>query len=736
MQLVHNTRLALTFLFVYAALVGAPNVASYAEDATNADIVVMSFDGDDYGDWTVEGTAFGDAPARGTLPGQMNVSGFQGAGLVNSYVGGDNSTGTLTSPRIEITRPYVNFLIGGGCHPGLSFELLVDGQVVRSAAGPNVQPGGSEKLDWSTWDVSEFQGKYGVFRVVDVAKGGWGHINVDEITLSVKKRSGLAFTRELEVVDRYLLLPIKSDGVQEYWVRIVVDGTAVREFQAKLAFVGQTPNSADFNACVDMTPYLGKSCKIIVEKAEEDSDFAPFVFSDELYGGAASYDEKYRPQFHFSPRFGWTNDPNGLVFYNGRYHLFYQHNPFSVNWGNMTWGHATSVDLMTWTEEGDELYPDKFGTIFSGSGAVDYKNTTGFQTDPNGLPPLVVMYTYNGPSMRYGEPASQALAYSLDDGKTFTKYEGNPTLPHIIGGNRDPKIFWYEPTQRWIVALYLDGEDYALFESQDLKSWRELCRIEKLGCSECPDIFELPVDGDESNKLWVFWGGNGKYLLGKFDGKTFERVSEPLNAKWGGNDYAAQSYSDTPGRRIQFAWMQGGSYPGMPFNQQFTVPRELTLRTCSEGVRLCVNPVKEVAEIREKELTLRAEDTATGRVWNPTERTPQEYDLLDVEATIKVGDATHFTLALRGQTYEFDVAGKTMKYGEVVAPLAIVDGAVTLRIVLDRTSIEIFANGGESQIASCFVPKDENDSPILETTGAVETSARVWTMRKTMKLSK
>ncbi len=733
MQLCQLTRTALSLCVGCAAIIGAFERSSYADDQGNADVVVMNFDGDDYGDWKVEGTAFGQAPARGTLPGQMNVSGFKGAGLVNSFVGGDDSTGRLTSPSFEICRPYINFLIGGGGHPGLSFELLVDGKVVRSAAGPNVQPGGSEALDWSTWDVSEFQGCRGVLRVVDDAKGGWGHINVDEITLSAKKRAGISFAREMKVTARYLLLPIKSSGEQEPWVRIEVDGETVREFFASLAFNDQKMEDSDFNACVDMTPYLDKTCKVIVEKMDEDADLAPFVFTDKLYGGAPSYDEKYRPQFHFSPRFGWTNDPNGLVFYNGRYHLFFQHNPFGVHWGNMTWGHATSDDLMTWVEEGDELYPDPLGTIFSGSAAVDVNNTTGFQTDPNGLPPLVLMYTYNGPSMRYGNPASQALAYSLDDGKTFTKYEGNPTLPHVIGGNRDPKIFWYEPTKRWITALYLDGEDYALFESEDLKSWNELCRIEKLGCSECPDIFELPVDGDETNKLWVFWGGNGKYLLGKFDGKTFERVSEPLDAKWGGNDYAAQSYSDTPGRRIQFSWMQGGAYPGMPFNQQFTVPRELTLRTCADGVRLCINPVAEVAQIREKEVDLQVADTANGRVWSPREGVSSDYDLLDVEATIKVGNAEKFELELRGQKYEFDVASKTVKYGEVVAPLPVVDGVVTLRIVLDRASIELFLNAGESQIAACFVSQDENDAPILRTSGAIDASARVWTTRKTMK---
>ena len=703
-----------------------------AEDAAKAprrdDVVVMNFDEDDYGDWTIEGEAFGAAPAKGTLPGQMSVSGFAGSGLANTFYQGDKTQGKATSPEFVIERPYVNFLIGGGGVPGLSFDLLIDGEVARTATGPNLNPGGSEALDWATWDVSELQGKKCVFRIVDEATGGWGHINVDQIAFSDKRRAGMQHEREMVVEKPYLLFPVKQDDTRSYWIKIEVDGVVVREFTTRLALATQPLSPADYNACVDMSPWLGKTCKFVVEKADEDIDFAPITFSDELYGGAASYDEKYRPQFHFSPRFGWTNDPNGLVYYNGEYHLFFQHNPFGVIWGNMTWGHATSPDLLHWTERGDAIYPDELGTIFSGSGAVDVNNTTGFQTDPNGPAPLVFMYTYNGPSMRYGNPASQALAYSLDSGKTLTKYEGNPTLPHIVGGNRDPKIFWYEPTQRWIVALYLDGEDYALFESKDLKSWTELCRIEKLGCSECPDIFELPVDGDDNNRLWVFWGGDGKYLLGKFDGKTFTRVTEPLNTKWGGNDYAAQSYSDTPGRRVQFSWMSGGEYPGMPFNQQFTVPRELSLATTPDGVRLRIYPVEEVATLRDEEVELERETQDGAAIYRAT-KGETNLDLLDAELEIGQGDLPkQFSISLRGKKIEFDVAAQTMTYDGIVAPCAFGNG-LSLRLILDRTSIEIFANGGLSQISACFVPEDENAAPVLETRGLTELDAKVWTMK-------
>ncbi|MBQ9812749.1 MAG: glycoside hydrolase family 32 protein [Thermoguttaceae bacterium] len=697
--------------------------------AAEGDVIVADFEGGDYGNWTVEGEAFGKAPAPGTLPGQMNVSGHLGKGLVNSYYNGDGTTGKMTSPEIEITKPYINFLIGGGGHDGTRFELVVDGEVARLERGPNVNPGGSETLDWATWEVSDLIGKKAFFRIVDEEVGGWGHINVDQIMLSDKKKANLANVRDVVVEKRYLVLPIKQTNPR-YWVKIEVDGAVEREFEAQLALEGDEPASADFSAYVDLNPWVGKTMKFVVEKADEELNFAKLTFSDVLFDGKPGYDEKYRPQFHFSPRTGWTNDPNGLVYHDGQYELFFQHNPFATSWGNMTWGHATSPDLLHWTELGDAIYPDRLGTIFSGSGAVDVNNTTGFQTDPDGPAPLVFMFTQNGPNMRYGEPASQNLAYSLDGGKTLVKYPGNPTLPHMIGGNRDPKIFWHDGTQRWITALYLDGEDYALFASKDLKSWEQLCVIEKLGCSECPDIFELAVDGDESNKLWVFWGGNGKYLLGEFDGTNFKKLTEPLDAKWGGNDYAAQTYSDTPGRRIQFSWMNGGEYPGMPFNQQFTVPRELTLRATPDGVRLNTYPVVEVESLRDQKLDLSKKAVDGSVDYVPAGGVSSGYDLLDAELTLTPGDAKTIVVELRGQKIELNFGEKTMKYADVVAPLAVVDNNVKLRLVLDRMSLEIFANGGLSQIAKCFVPEDQNDAPVLKVSKDCLDSCDVWTMKR------
>ena len=232
------------------------------------------------------------------------------------------------------------------------------------------------------------------------------------------------------------------------------------------------------------------------------------------------YHERYRPQFHFTPMKNWTNDPNGLVFYKGEYHLFFQHNPTGINWGNMTWGHAVSPDLVHWKQLDNAIEPDKLGTIFSGSAVVDWDNTAGFQTGDEKV--IACIYT------SAGNPFTQSIAYSNDRGRTWKKYEKNPVLKHIIGGNRDPKVFWHAPTKKWVMALYLDGDKYALFTSPNLKEWTKLSDVAPSGGSECPDIFQLAVDGDSKNTKWVFWAGNGNYLIGVFDGTHVHQGSRPV----------------------------------------------------------------------------------------------------------------------------------------------------------------------------------------------------------------
>ena len=420
-----------------------------------------------------------------------------------------------------------------------------------------------------------------------------------------------------------------------------------------------------------------------------------------------AYKETYRPQFHFTPKTNWTNDPNGLIFYKGEYHLFFQHNPFGIDWGNMTWGHAVSRDLVHWKQLPHALHPDELGTIFSGSGVVDWNDTGGFQTGDESV--LVNFYTSAGSHAPKEVPFTQSIAYSNDRGRSWTKYEGNPVIEHIARDNRDPKVIWHEPTQKWVMALYLDQNDYALFGSTNLKEWTRLSDLQ-IPDTECPDIFELPVDGDPDNTRWVFWGAAGKYYVGSFDGTTFTPEGDVRRSDHGANFYAAQTWSDVPesdGRRIQIAWMSGSKPPDMPFNQQMSFPCELTLRTTSDGIRLHREPVAEIENIHTythawSDLPLKpGEDLLAGLTG----------ELFDIRAEIALDDAAAVGFNIRGQDVRYDVAEQQLTFLERSGPLAPRNGKISLQILVDRISIEAFGNAGELSMTSYFLP-DLNNADI------------------------
>ncbi len=417
-----------------------------------------------------------------------------------------------------------------------------------------------------------------------------------------------------------------------------------------------------------------------------------------------AYKEAYRPQFHFTPKTNWTNDPNGLIYYKGEYHLFFQHNPSGINWGNMTWGHAVSTDLVHWKQLPHALHPDELGTIFSGSGVVDWKNTSGFQTGDEAV--LVNFYTSAGSHAPEPVPFTQSIAYSNDRGRTWIKYEGNPVIEHIVGSNRDPKVIWHEPTQKWVMALYLDKNDYSLFGSTNLKAWTKLSDLQ-IPDTECPDIFELAVDGDPERTKWVFWGAAGKYYVGNFDGTTFTPDGEAHRSDYGANFYAAQTWSDVPesdGRCIQIAWMSGSSPPDMPFNQQMSFPCSLTLRTTSAGIRLHREPVVEIENIRAythawSDLTLKPEEDPLAGLTG---------ELFDIRAEIALNDATDVGFKIRGQDVCYNVAAQQLTCLERSGPLVPKDGKIRLQILVDRISIEAFGNGGELSMTAYFLPDLEN----------------------------
>ncbi len=423
-----------------------------------------------------------------------------------------------------------------------------------------------------------------------------------------------------------------------------------------------------------------------------------------------SYDESHRPQFHFTAQRNWLNDPNGLLFYAGEYHLFFQHNPDGINWGNMTWGHAVSPDLVHWRQLEHALLPDRLGTMFSGSAVVDWDNSAGFQTGAEKA--LVAIYTAAGSTSAesQGQSYTQCIAFSNDRGRTWTKYAGNPVLPQLRSGNRDPKVLWHAPSQQWIMTLFLDKADYAFFASRDLKSWQHLQDMTVPGCAECPDFFELAVDGDPGRCKWVWTAANGRYLIGDFDGRQFVQESGPHPADWGRNYYAVQTFSDIPandGRRIQIAWMSGGAYPGMPFNQQMNFPTELTLHETPDGLRLRRQPVREIALLRAASHRLAGHCVSPGQ--NPLANLAG--DCFEIEADIDLGSATAVGFRCRNETVAYSVAdGRLRCLGQTAELPANAARRLRLRILLDRTSLEVFAADGSAVMTSCFLPDPADHS--------------------------
>ncbi len=672
------------------ALVAVVAFTSIGED--RPDRVIADFEGTTYAPWIAEGTAFGPGPARGALPGQMAVTGFEGKGLVNSFAGGDDSTGTLTSPPFAIERRSLNFLIGGGKYPGETcLDLVVDGSVARTATGPNDRPGGSERLDWASWDVGDLVGKSAVLRVVDRRKGGWGHINVDQIVQSDRSRGVVTLARVLDAERRYLLLPV-DEGAPIRRVKIALDGKVVRDFDIKLA-----EGKPGFASFLDLAPFLGKRLRIETTLPADSKALERIGQSDEVPDEANLYREPGRPQFHFTSRRGWLNDPNGLVFFDGEYHLFYQHNPYGWDWGNMHWGHAVSPDLVRWSELPIALTPREHGDwAFSGSAVVDRANTSGFGTAT--APPLVAAYTSTG--------RGECIAYSLDRGRTWSEYAGNPVVKH---SGRDPRLLRFEPTKRWIMAVYDEGEGRRaidFYSSPDLKAWTFESRSD--GYFECPDFFELPVEGEPGRKLWVLSAADGEYRLGRFDGKTFTPEPGGKHRLWHGNFYAAQTFSDEPkGRRVQIGWAQGITFPGMPFNQQMSIPCELTLRKAEDGVRMFARPVAEVESLRTgTRLATRSEG---GLGSGSEDGLGPVGDLLDISALADVGPSGQLTMTLPGVVIGYDVGRRVLTCNGTSAPLSPVDGTIALRVLVDRGSVEVFANDGRLAISKGLGPKGGGD---------------------------
>ena len=673
--------------------------------AAEPDIVIGDFEGKDFGAWKSEGEAFGPGPATGAFPGQKPVSGFNGNGFANSDFKGDKGTGRLQSPEFVIQRSHIRFLIGGGVRfpKQTCMNLLLDGKPARTATGRF----SGEGLKYAEWEVADLKGRAASIEILDAATGSGGHIMVDNIVQTDRALREAAF--EIPVTQNYLLLPIKNGGLKTAF-QVLVDGVKVRAQDVALAI----DTNPDWWAFDDISAFHGKKLTIKAEDKlpEELADRMPTVFrqGDHPVANGDIYREALRPQFHFSPMRGWTNDPNGLAYFNGEYHLFYQANPFGLDSWNKHWGHAVSPDLVHWTELPPAIHPLN-GGAHSGGAFVDHGNKLGFGKGTEDT--LFVSYT----------GAGERIAVGTGHALTLTDIPGNPVLTHI---GRDPKIFRYEPQHKWVMVVYEEGQPtgYAFYDSHDLKSWRRVSCIE--GGNECPEFFEMQVEG-ESVRKWVLYGCelraqtvNGRtvtrgaksaYMVGTFDGEKFTPETDFIRAHSGPSFYAAQTFADAPnGRRIMLAWLQGAVFPGMPFSQAMTVPLELKLRRAADGLRLCFSPVPELDQLhgasREgKDLSIADANALLSGV-------PSE--LLDIHLDIATGKSGKFTLTVRGNAITVDTSAMEISCKDRKAKLASADRRVGLRILVDRGALELYTDDGRTGMAFGGDIYSDNKPPQLD----------------------
>ncbi|NII25902.1 glycoside hydrolase family 32 protein [Pseudoflavitalea sp. X16] len=452
------------------------------------------------------------------------------------------------------------------------------------------------------------------------------------------------------------------------------------------------------------------------------------------------YREKHRPQVHFSPKEKWTNDPNGMVYHNGIYHLFFQYYPGSTIWGPMHWGHATSTDLVHWQEQPIALYPDSLGYIFSGSAVVDKNNTSGF--GKNGQVPLVAIFTHHDPK---GEKEGrnnfqhQSIAYSLDNGKTWTKYAGNPVLKNPgITDFRDPKVMWYEPQKKWVMTL-ATKDHITFYSSPDLKNWTKESEFGKElgahgGVWECPDLFTL---NDHGKQVWVLivnlnpGGPNGgsatQYFLGAFDGKQFTPFD--TTTKWldyGPDEYAGISWANTGNRKVFLGWMSNWQYanvvPTETWRNAMTIPRELKLKRIGKEMYVASEPVAELNKIRSKPVTLQnipvknSFDVVakTGKVSLPArvDLNLEQLRGFSILLSNDAGEEVVIGYDEQQQQYFIDrtKSGKTDFHkdfaGRHVAPRLTSSGKLDCSLIIDVSSLELFADGGLTVMTETFFPTE------------------------------
>ena len=553
---------------------------------------------------------------------------------------------------------------------------------------------------------------------------------------SQKKSTNEDLTIGYQVDSSYILLPVEESAPE---VKFKIVSSAKNDqpiFDVHLAL-----NKIDYWVPLDVKKYKGQKLTLAFPGLKESILGISEIKQSDRFN--FDYNETYRPQFHFTPQYGWMNDPNGMVYLDGEYHLFYQYNPYGSMWGNMHWGHAVSTDMVSWTYLPIAIAPDSLGTIFSGSAVVDVNNTSGF-----GKNAIVAIFTSNGKTQR------QSIAYSTDKGRTFTKYTGNPVLPNPgITDFRDPKVSWNEATKRWVMAL-ATKQTITFFSSPNLKDWTKLSEFGQgtgahTGVWECPDLFPLTYQGKTKWVLLVSinpGGPNGgsatQYFIGSFNGKVFkaDALPYPLWVDYGRDNYAGVTWGNIPksdGRRLFLGWMSnwdyGTSVPTLNFRSANTIPRELTLKNNGDHLVLNSFPVKEMKSLRSIPKII--PDKLVEKELSIDELLKNNKGTYEIEMTLKPQNSTVFGFELKnskgeGLKFTFDLNAKKLsmdrkrsgkidfneKFKSGTSSPLVKKSSYKVRLLVDKASAELFINDGEIVMTTLVFPTEIMNAMNLFTT--------------------
>lgn len=535
----------------------------------------------------------------------------------------------------------------------------------------------------------------------------------------------------LDSLKKFLLLPVQENA-PEGKVNIIVNN----EFQLEQNInIRLAREKVDYYVPLDLSAYQGKSVSVDVTGMPASSLCWKEIKLSDTFD--SSNRETYRPVYHHTPVYGWMNDPNGMFYKDGVYHLYFQYNPYGSMWANMTWGHSTSTDLTHWTYEGTAIVPDAWGAIFSGSCVVDKDNTAGF-----GKGAVVAFYT-SAKSTPWGDVQSQSMAYSLDNGKTFIKYGHNPILTSTERDFRDPKVFWYAPGKHWVMMLAV-GQEMQIYSSGNLKEWKKESSFGAMqgahgGVWECPDLVEVAVEGSKEKK-WVlicnlnpggpFGGSAAQYFVGSFDGKKFVNES-PTQTKWldwGKDNYATVTWSNAPaGRCIALGWMSNWQYannvPTTQYRSANTLARDLTLYRAGGELYLKSKPSPEIKKARAEEKKISTFEVKGN--YEVASLLADNKGAYEIEMTIENKGTSKIDFSLMNEKGEkvamyYDVVRKQFVMDRsasgivgfsrdfpavTVAPVRNTD-QIHLRLFIDRSSVEAFGEDGEYVMTNLVFPAE------------------------------